>query len=121
MGRIEKRKSIFINKKTKIDDVIFDSKAEANRYIHLKYLQRIGDIEKLVLQPKFRFEVNGKPLKCIKKGSRQITYTADFQYEEDGVTVVEDVKSPLTAGQRKFKIIKALFETIYEQELKVVL
>lgn len=111
----------FGNIKTKIGDVTFDSKRESERYIDLKLLEKAGRIKNLKLQPKFRFEINGKPLKSKTKGSKQVTYTADFSYfdVEKGVEVVEDVKSAATKKLYAFKIKKALFETIYDMELTI--
>lgn len=116
MGRAK-----FGNKKVEFDGFKFDSKKERDRYIVLKTRQRAEVIEDLTLQPKFKFEIDGKPLKTMDKGARQVTYTADFQYIEDGKTIVEDVKSSFTAKDYTFKIKKALFETIFEKELKVVI
>lgn len=111
----------YSNIKTKIGDDLFDSKKESERFITLKLLERAGRIENLKLQPKFKFEINGKPLKSKTKGSKQVTYTADFSYfdVDKGVDVVEDVKSAATKKLYAFKIKKALFETIYDMELTI--
>lgn len=77
------------NKKTVIDGITFDSKAEARRYTELKILERAGEISNLEdhvkyeLQPKF---------KRGKKTIQAITYEADFRYIENGAVVLEDVK-----------------------------
>lgn len=105
------------NVKTKFDGFTFDSKKEAARYQQLKIMQAQNMISDLKLQPKFKFEINGKPLKCDEKGAKQITYTADFEYIKDGKLIIEDVKSSITAKDKTFRIKKALFETIYERKL----
>ena len=97
------------NKKTYIDDIAFDSKAEANRYCELKLLEKTGQIEELTLQPKFllqnSFKKNGKT-------HRQINYIADFMYWDckNKKTIIEDVKGMKT---EVYKIKKKLFEFKY--------
>lgn len=103
------------NKKIVIDNIKFDSKLEANRYAELKLLQRAKVISNLRLQVPFvlqeGFKKNGKSYQAIK-------YIADFVYEENGRTVVEDTKGIETDV---FKIKHKLFEKKYsELELKIV-
>ena len=80
------------NKKITVDGQIFDSKKEANRYKELRLLEKEGAIKDLRMQVKFtlipaqRDEATGKVVE------RECSYKADFVYEEDGKTVVEDVK-----------------------------
>lgn len=80
-------------RKTEIDGYIFDSMAEGRRYNSLKYCLREGLISDLIIHPHFELfpaaHVNSKKLSAI-------SYTADFQYQEDGITVVEDVKGMIT-------------------------
>ena len=68
------------NRKTIVDGITFDSKAEANRYIELKMLEKAGYIKQLKLQPKFTLQESYKN----NKGQtiRAITYIADFSYTE---------------------------------------
>lgn len=68
------------NRKTIVDRITFDSKAEANRYIELKMLEKSGYIKQLKLQPKFELQPKYKN----NKGEtiRAITYKADFSYIE---------------------------------------
>lgn len=80
------------NKKITVDGQIFDSKKEANRYKELLLLEKAGEIYDLRRQVKFKLiptqrdEVTGEVVE------RECSYKADFVYEEDGKTVVEDVK-----------------------------
>lgn len=80
------------NKKITVDGQKFDSKKEANRYKELKLMEKAGAIKDLRMQAKFtlipaqRDEATGKVVE------RECSYKADFVYEEDGKTVVEDVK-----------------------------
>ena len=80
------------NKKITVDGQKFDSKKEANRYHELVLMEKAGVIKNLSRQVKFvlipsqRDEATGKVIE------RECSYKADFVYEEDGKTVVEDVK-----------------------------
>lgn len=77
----------------------FDSRKEARRYSELLILKKAGEITNLqrqvkyILIPSQRECVikNGVP-KMGKVIERECSYIADFVYEEDGKTVVEDVK-----------------------------
>ncbi len=94
------------NKKTVIDGYTFDSQKEANHYFTLKMLQKYGDIQNLELQPKFEIipqvKWNGKTL-------QKRYYISDFMYQQNGKTVVEDVKGIRTAAytlKRQLFLIK---------------
>lgn len=84
-----RRRSKYGNKKTEVDNVTFDSKAEAQRYRELKLMAAAGVIRDIELQPRFEFVV-GDPAQRI--GS----YRGDFRYFDvaKGAVIVEDVKSP---------------------------
>lgn len=76
---------------TVVDDIRFDSKAEAARYVQLREMQRIGMINHLELQPTFTL-LDGFTDSFGTK-HRSITYKADFKYRDcDGNVIVEDVK-----------------------------
>lgn len=95
------------NKKVIVDNIKFDSILEANRYQELKLLQRTKQISNLRLQVPFLLQESFK-----KNGTthRKIEYIADFVYEENGQTVVEDTKGMKT---EIFKIKQKLFEYKY--------
>lgn len=89
--------------KTVVDGISFSSKAEARRYGELKLLLRAGNIDELVLQPKFPLVVEG-----VKIG----TYIADFSYFDvlTSKVVIEDVKGMMTPVYRiKKKLMKAIY------------
>ena len=103
------------NKKTIIDGIEFDSKAEAKRFCELRLLEKARKIKDLTLQPCFilqpSFKKNGKTY-------RKIEYIADFQYEENGQVIVEDVKGMKT---KEFQIKRKLFEYKYpDLEIKII-
>ncbi len=110
------RKSKYNNQKTMVDGIEFDSKKEADYYIHLKLLKKAGEIKDIGLQQRFvlqpGFEKNG-----VKY--QPITYIADFVItNNDGTTEVVDIKGVET---QVFKIKKKLFEYMYpDLNLKVV-
>jgi subtilisin family serine protease len=97
--------SKYRNKKVEVDNIRFDSKAEASRYKELKYLEYMGQIENLKLQV---------PFELIPKqdGERSCVYIADFVYDEAGKQVVEDtkgVKTPEYVIKRKLmKFLKGI-------------
>lgn len=103
------------NRKIVVDNIRFDSNLEAIRYRQLKLLLRAGEISNLELQPRFllqdSFKKNGKTY-------RKIEYIADFQYIENGKTIVEDVKGIQTDV---FKLKHKIFEKKYpELSLKII-
>lgn len=104
------------NKKTTIDNIIFDSKKEAEFYCELKLLKRAKRIKDFELQPQFllmdKFKKNGKRY-------RAITYKADFKViNNDGTIRIIDIKGVKTDV---FKIKQKMFEFYYpEYELEVI-
>lgn len=92
-----------------VDDIVFDSKREAARYVELKRRQEMGFISHLTLQPEYRVEIDGKPY-C--------RFTADFGYFEGGQSVVEDVKSSGTAKDAAYRLRKKAAELFFK--IKVV-
>lgn len=77
-------------KKTELDGITFDSRKEAQRYAELKLLERSGAIHNL--QRQVRYELIPAQKRDGKTIERACHYIADFVYEENGKTVVEDVK-----------------------------
>lgn len=103
------------NRKIVVDNIKFESNLEATRYKELKLLQRAKQISNLRLQVPFLlqegFKKNGKT-------HREIKYIADFVYEENGQTIVEDVKGLQTDV---FKLKHKIFEKVYPNlELKII-
>lgn len=85
-------------KKTVLDGIRFDSKRESMRYAELKALEGAKIISQLEVRPRFKLTCRGEPLRY--ETGRQITYTADFRYQCEGKTVVEDVKGRDTRDSR---------------------
>lgn len=98
--------SKYLNKKTKVDGITFDSKKEANRYLILNQMEKEGKINSLKRQVPF-------PLIRKSKYGREIRYIADFTYYLDGWLVVEDVKSPYTRKNPVYRLKKRLMAELY--------
>jgi len=104
---VGRQRNKYGNRRTVVDGIAFDSRAEANRYRELKLLERAGEITTLELQPRFTLmegaRVNGRKI-------RSITYTADFRYRDGDTMVIEDVKGTETAVFRlKARLLKLAF------------
>ena len=99
-------------KKTVVDDITFDSRKEADRYLILKGMEEEGAIEDLRRQVRYElipaFDVDGKHY-------RSVFYVADFVYMEDGKEVVEDVKGMMTDT---YKLKAKLFARRYGKSIK---
>lgn len=104
------KKNKYNAKKTIVNGIKFDSKAEATRYKILKKREAIGEISGLTLQPRFtlqeKFKHGGKTI-------RKIEYIADFEYTKDGQQIVEDVKGVKTDV---YKLKKKIFLMKYGKE-----
>lgn len=102
------------SKKTTVDGIRFDSKKEAARYSELCMLERAGHISDLETQPVYiiaeGFRHEGK-----KHPARK--YIADFRYMKNGMTVVEDVKSPATKKIPLYRLKRHLFLLKYGDQL----
>lgn len=91
------------NTKVIYNGIKFDSKKERDRYIQLKQLEKLGIINELEQQPKFllldTIYYKGKtyPKTC---------YKADFKYfdNEKGKYIIEDIKSPITAKDKVYRL-----------------
>ena len=77
------------SQKMDVDGIEFDSKKEARRWCELRLLEKAGAIKDLKRQVKF---VLIPTQKTAGKTVRECAYVADFVYNENGKTVVEDTK-----------------------------
>ncbi len=96
------------NQPTYKDNILFQSKKEADRYVELKLLVRANEIMMLILQPKYTLL---HPFMYRGKKIGGVTYTADFEYVDKSnmQTIVEDVKSHATRKEKSYVIKKKLF------------
>ena len=139
-GFYRKNNTKLNNQKTVIDGIEFDSKKEGNRYCELKLLQRAGQISNLEYQKRYelipaQYETvaTGEYYKVgDKKGQHKtkqvcveqsVVYIADFVYQENGQTVVEDVKGyrdPASATYAKFILKRKLMLWIHGIKIKEI-
>lgn len=105
-------------KKTVVDGVTFDSKAEAQRYIQLKAMEKAGQIVDLRIQVEYELlpaqVVDGSKIKpCF--------YRCDFEYlDKDGTLVTEDVKSGPTKTA-EYRVKAKMFAFRYGRVIREVL
>lgn len=108
-----KRTSKYNAKKTEVDGIKFDSKAEADFYGYLKYLKKskmISSVERqkrIVILPSY--EIEGRKVRAVH-------YIADFVITYiDGEVEYVDVKGYETDI---FKLKKKMFESMYGTPLR---
>ncbi|WP_191992111.1 DUF1064 domain-containing protein [Peribacillus tepidiphilus] len=103
------------SKKVEVDGIVFDSKAEANYYKQLKWLQEHKQILFFRMQPRYLLQ---EAFKKNGKNFRKIEYVADFEiHHNDGSIEVIDVKGIETEA---FKIKRKLFEKKFPHKLSLV-
>lgn len=95
---------------TTVDGIRFDSRKEAARWVELRLLEKARLISGLRRQVKFDLAVNGVKV-CA--------YYADFCYVENGVEIVEDVKSVATMTP-VFKIKAKLMRAVLGIQVRTV-
>lgn len=140
MIRIKSSESKYHAKKTIIDEISFDSHAEAKYYLYLKTLKKAGEITNIEFQPVFELQpgywkcckhvITDKVFMKVRKQicpfcgkkipkTQAITYTADFRVTyADGRIEIIDVKGMVT---RAFEKTRKEFEFKYpELTLKIV-
>jgi hypothetical protein len=101
-------------RRTTVDGVTFDSKAEAARYMELRLMERAGEIAALRVHP--RYEILPR-----EGGERARHYTPDFEYREGGKVVVEDVKGGRATMTDAARLRMSLFRRRYPAiELRIV-
>lgn len=112
------------SRKVEVDGIVFDSKKEAKRWSELLLLEKAGAIRNLRRQVKFvLIPAQKEPDTTGKRGGtikgklleRECTYIADFVYQEDGKTVVEDTKGFRTS---EYRIKKKLMLFIHGIKIK---
>lgn len=117
------QKSKYLNQKTEVDGITFDSQKEARRFRTLWAMEQAGEIRDLRLQVNFTLqEAYTTP---DGKRVRAIIYKADFTYrkrDENGdytLYIVEDVKSKATKT-RTYEIKKKLMREKFQIEIQEV-
>lgn len=106
------KKNKYRNTITYYKNIRFSSKKERDRYIQLKQLHSLGIIESLELQPKFLLL---DTIHYKGKTYPKTYYKADFKYFDNkkGKYIVEDVKSPITAKDKVYRLKIKMLLTKY--------
>ena len=102
-------------KKCEYDGEVFDSLKEKRRYQELKLLEKAGEIKDLRRQVKYILIPSQR--RGGKVVERECSYIADYVYEENGETVVEDVKGFRTADYKLKRKMMLLFHDIQIKEV----
>lgn len=90
-GATRKKKSKYNAKKTWVDGISFDSKAEAEFYCELKLMVKCKKIAGFCRQPRFVITEG-------KNGNRGVEYVSDFViFNNDGTYKIVDVKGVETS------------------------
>lgn len=105
-------------KRTQVDGISFDSRAEAQRYSELMLLKRAGVVTEIELQPSYVL-MPGFKHKATGERVQAITYKADFLVTyADGHQEIEDVKGFKTATYLlKKKLFMNLHPDLYIKEV----
>lgn len=102
------------SRKVELDDITFDSQAEAKRYQDLQLLFRAGEIGKPDVHPRLDIVIGGASI-C--------SYIADFRYldRRTGKIVVEDVKSAHTRKLPVYRLKRKLVKAVLNVDIVEVL
>lgn len=105
------------NTKVKFYGMEFDSKAEGERYLILRQMERQGKIQDLRRQVPFELipAQKGK-----NRNERSCEYIADFTYLQDGEMIVEDVKSDITRKLPEYIMKRKLMLYIHHLSISEV-
>lgn len=115
---MSERRGKYNARKAYADGYTFDSIQEYYRYQDLCLMQQAGEISNLKVHPVFMLQESFKD-DLTGKRHRAITYEADFQYTENGITVVEDVKGVETDIFRlKWKMFRKMYPGIDARIIK---
>ncbi|VVD74761.1 hypothetical protein PAQ31011_00808 [Pandoraea aquatica] len=105
LGMVAAKRSKYGNKPCELGGEKFDSEKEMHRWLVLTAEENAGLISGLLRQVSFEIAasvvIDGR-----KRPARH--YVADFVYQRDGVTVIEDVKGFLTQMYRLKRHLMAL-------------
>lgn len=105
LGMVAAKRSKYGNKPCELDGEKFDSEKEMRRWQVLTAEENAGAISGLLRQVSFEIAASVviDDRKCPARH-----YVADFVYQRDGVTVIEDVKGFLTQMYRLKRHLMAL-------------
>ena len=104
---MQKRKKVskYRNQQCEHDGLKFDSRRELDRWIELSRQLAVGEISDLERQVVF---VLAEAVVIDGRKKPALRYVADFVYERDGKTVIEDVKGMVTREYRMKRHLMAV-------------
>ena len=118
----------FGNHKVETPEGTFDSKGEYLRWLYLKDAESRGVISGLrrqvtyqLVPPVHYFEtvqLKTKSKRVERSWTRAVTYTADFVYDFNGETIVEDFKGMPNDRWQMKKALMAFMHGIYVREVR---
>ena len=104
------KKAKYRNRKTVVDGITFDSKAEADFYSQLRLRERLGEVDSIKLQVPHILTVNGQLI---------ATYRSDFEFNDihSKKYRVIDVKGVQTP---EFKLKRKLMRACHGIEIEII-
>lgn len=114
----DEKKQKYGNNKKEVNDIVFHSEKEADRYLELRLKERLGEIEGLTLQPCFILAPAVK-FEGATTTKEPLRYFADFTYycKKRSKQIIEDVKSTATARSPVYRIKKHLMKSVLGLEI----
>ena len=123
-------KNKFNNRKIVFQGETYDSRLELSRFIFLSNREKEGEITNLRRQVEYLLipAQYGTEIKHLKTKDKEVrvllerscSYIADFVYERNGKTIVEDCKGSKYIITADFKIKKKLMLWVHHIQIKIV-
>lgn len=107
-----RRRGKYNSRKIEYGGMVFDSQAEFSRYLELS----VKGIP-IKIHPQYvllkTFKYKGKTIQGVK-------YSADFEYRENGIIIIEEVKSKFTKKDRDYILRKKMFLMKIKDKKKIL-
>lgn len=123
-------KNKFNNRKVVFQGETYDSQLELSRFLFLSNREKEGEITNLRRQVEYLLipAQYGTEIKHLKTKDKEVrvllerscSYIADFVYERDGKTIVEDCKGSKYIITADFKIKKKLMLWVHQIQVKII-
>ena len=123
-------KNKFNNRKIVFQGETYDSQLELSRFIFLSNREKEGEITNLRRQVEYLLipAQYGTEIKHLKTKDKEVrvllerscSYVADFVYERNGKTIVEDCKGSKYIITADFKIKKKLMLWVHQIQVKII-
>ena len=123
-------KNKFNNRKIVFQGETYDSRLELSRFIFLSNREKEGEITNLRRQVEYLLipAQYGTEIKHLKTKDKEVrvllerscSYIADFVYERNGKTIVEDCKGSKYIITADFKIKKKLMLWVHKIQVKII-